>query len=135
MTRHMASCQCGAVTALSDADPDLVLACNCKACQMRTGSPYGAGMYFHRADLTLSGETKTWGRIAESGRKVENHFCPECGTCLYWTLEFRPDHVGVAYGCFRTPAPEPMRAIWMQEKHDWVHFPGDMPTLPAGSKS
>ena len=135
MTKHAASCQCGAVTARTGSDPDFVIACNCKACQKRTGAPFGAAMYFKRSDLTLSGATRTWERTAESGRKLVNHFCPGCGTCVYWSLEMRPDHVGVAYGCFDTPVPEPIRAIWMQEKHSWVAFPEAWPTFDTGSPS
>lgn len=133
MTKHRAQCQCGQLTAGSDADPDFVIACNCKACQKRTGAPFGAGLYFRKADLATSGPFKTWSRKADSGRDITVHFCPDCGTSLYWTLEMRPDHMGVAYGCFDTPVPDPIRAIWTQEKHDWVRFPDAWPNFEKGS--
>ena len=85
------------------------------------------------SDLAFEGASNTWARKAESGRALENHFCPVCGTNLYWTLEMRPEHIGVAYGCFTTPVPAPIRAIWTEEKHGWVSFPKDWPTFPKGS--
>ena len=128
MTKHHAQCQCGQLSASSDAEPDYVVACNCKACQLRTGAVFGAGLYFKKSDLTLKGKTSSWSRKADSGRDLENFFCPECGTTLYWSLEMRPDHMGVAYGAFHTDTPEPTRAIWTENQHDWVSFPEDWPT-------
>lgn len=135
MTKHHAECQCGQLTVASDAEPDFVIACNCQACQHRTGAPFGAGLYFQKKDLAISGTSKSWGRKADSDREIVNYFCPECGTNVYWSLEMRPDHMGVAYGCFKTPTPEPIRAIWTQEQHDWVQFPEGWPTYPTGSPS
>ncbi|MDD9977587.1 MAG: GFA family protein [Boseongicola sp.] len=135
MTTHKASCQCGALVAEAVEAPDFVVACNCVACQKRTGSPFGAAAYFGKTVFNVTGEPKTWSRRAESGRKLENHFCETCGSTLYWTLEMRPDHVGVPIGNFDSDSPTPIRAIWMQEKHDWVSFPEDWPTYEKGSPS
>jgi hypothetical protein len=110
-----------------------VIACNCRACQKRTGAPFGAALYFRKEALSILGTSRTFARTADSGRGLETHFCPDCGTSLYWTLEMRPDHAGVAYGCFETPVPTPMRAIWTEEKHGWVTFPEGMPAYPTGS--
>jgi len=123
MPKHHAACQCGALTIDTAADPDFVVLCNCLACQRRTGAPFGVGAYFRRADSVASGAAQVWKRRAESGRELRNHFCPSCGTTVYWTLEMRPDHIGVAIGCFDGPMPEPVRAIWAQHKHAWVTFP------------
>ncbi len=133
MTEHRASCQCGALRVTADADPDFVIACNCRACQRRTGSPFGATGYFRRESLAITGPDKAWARKADSGRGIENHFCPTCGTSLYWTLEMRPAHIGVAYGCFDAALPEPARAIWTEEQHAWVSFPEAWPHYPKGT--
>jgi hypothetical protein len=121
------------LNARSDADSDFVIACNCKACQRRTGAPFGAGLYFPKTVLAFQGVSKTWHRTSDAGRDLGMHFCPECGTTLYWTLEMRPDHIGVAYGCFVTPVPDPIRAIWTEAKHGWVTFPDSWKTFPQGS--
>ena len=123
MAKHRARCQCGALTIDTASDPDFVVLCNCLACQRRTGAPFGVGAYFRKTEAVTSGTPQVWTRTAESGRALQNHFCPQCGTTVYWTLEMRPDHIGVALGCLEGPIPEPVRAIWAQHKHPWVTFP------------
>ncbi len=130
---HHASCQCGNLFISARSDPDFVIACNCKLCQRRSGSPFGAAGYFLKSDLTFTGTPKTWSRKAESGRNLTNHFCETCGTTLYWTLEMRPDHVGVAFGTFDTELPDPARVIWTENQHDWVSFPDDLPHFPKAT--
>ena len=131
--QHRASCQCGALELEMNGDPDFVVACCCQACQKRTGAPYGVGAYFPKTVVSIHGVRKAWGRETESGRKLTNHFCPKCGTNLFWTLELRPDHLGVALGCLATEVAEPMRVIWLKEKHDWVTFPEHWPTFDETS--
>lgn len=133
MPTHHASCQCGALVADFVGDPDFVIACNCRACQKRTGAPLGTGAYFLKSSMTVQGDRNSWGRKAETGRKIENFFCPTCATTLFWTLEMRPEHIGVAYGTFDSVLPDPVRAIWTEERHGWVHFPDDLPTYPKGT--
>ena len=133
MTTHKATCQCGSLQLSLDRDPDFVIACNCRACQKRTGAPFGTGGYFRKEALTVSGAINSWHRTAESGRALEHFFCPNCGSNMYWTLEMRPDYIGVAYGTFDTQLPDPIRAIWTDEKHPWVIFPEDWPQFPQGT--
>ncbi len=133
MAEHRAACQCGGLTVDADQDPDFVVLCNCKACQKRTGAPFGVGAYFPISSLKMNGAFQQWGRMAESGRKIVNHFCQTCGTNVFWTLEMRPDHIGVALGTFDTELPKPARSIWAEEAHDWVVFPEDMPVFPKAT--
>ena len=133
MAEHRASCQCGAVKVGSMAEPDFIIACNCKACQKKTGAPFGTGAYFKQSDFQVSGDTWKYTRTADSGRSLTNHFCPNCGTTIFWTLDMRPDHVAVGLGSFDTKAPKPTRVIWMSQKHDWVEFPEDMEVLEGAS--
>jgi hypothetical protein len=133
MSEHTASCQCGGLRLKAEADPDICIACNCVACQKRTGSAFATVAYIPKAAVTIEGERKSWARTAESGRDVESFFCPACGTTVFWTLEFRPQHVGVLIGTFDTPRPDPIRVVWAKEKRPWVHFPEDMECFPEGS--
>ena len=133
MGQHNAECQCGQLKLQASKDPDFVIACNCRACQKRTGAPFGTGGYFRKDTLTITGNTSSWKRTADSGRELENFFCPDCGSTLYWTLEMRPDYMGVAFGMFDEPLPDPVRAIWTEAQHDWVSFPEDWPHFPHGT--
>lgn len=133
MATHKASCQCGSLVLEAVDDPEFVVACNCRACQKRSGSPFGAGAYFCKNIVTIRGDRQSWAREADSGRQLENSFCPHCGTTLFWTLEMRPNHVGIPIGDFDTLSPTPIRVVWTEEQHDWVTFPNEWPTYPKGS--
>ena len=66
---------------------------------------------------------KAYVRRGDSGRKVEFHFCPDCGTSVFWYAEVRPDHIGIASGTFADPLmPWPTVSIWETTRHPWVIF-------------
>ena len=130
-TEHHATCACGQLRITAKGDPDVVTACNCFQCQRRTGSPFGLGAYYPKSRVTaVEGTSKTYERDAPEGRKIKNHFCPDCGTSLYWGLDMRPDHYGIAIGCFADPDfVRPTRVVWAENQHHWVAFPDDMPSF------
>jgi hypothetical protein len=126
-----ATCQCGQLAITASGDPDFVIACNCLKCQQRGGAPFGFAGYYRKDRIAAyEGEVKTFSRPADSGRVITNHFCPDCGTTVYWDLEMRPDHLGIAAGCFADPSfPAPVRTIWTENKHHWVRFPDGLPAF------
>ena len=82
-TKHLATCACGSLRVTADGEPDFVVVCHCLACQRRTGSPFGTGVYYPRDRVTsIDGDVGTFTRTADSGRSLTNHFCPNCGTEL-----------------------------------------------------
>lgn len=96
--------------------------------------PEGAGAH-RRAEQGLHAPHRL-------GRKVEFHFCPECGTSVFWYAEFRPDHVGIAFGAFAdTSMPWPTVSVWKTTRHPWMTFDhpverfGDQGLTPAGERS
>ena len=82
------------------------------------------GAYFRMSEVHLEGQSTAFVRVADSARKMEFHFCPTCGTTLYWKSEFRPDHYGIAAGAFADPNfPAPTYSVWEESKHSWVKLP------------
>jgi len=130
--KRIAQCACGGLQATTDGEPEFVVLCSCMQCQRRTGGPFGVGAYFPRGAVRLSGATKTFVRTVDgSERTVTNYFCPDCGGTVYWTLDLRPQHIGIAVGNFADPAfQSPGRAVWTQHKHDWVILPPEIPAFP-----
>lgn len=124
-----AACSCGQLRVTTRGEPDIVVACSCIACQKRTGSPFGVGAYFRREQVApVEGESKSFRRETDSGRTFTTKFCPRCGTSVLWELDMRPDHIGVAVGCFADPDfPAPVRAVWSQSRHHWLDFPDALP--------
>ena len=89
--------------------------------------------YIPKSAITTQGARKNWARTATSGRDVESFFSPDCGSTLYWELDFSPDHLGVLIGAFDSPRPTPSRVVWAQEKRPWVQFPDNMECFEQGS--
>ena len=129
MTEHRASCQCGAVQVSAGADPFLVAACNCTACRKKTGSAFGSGVFFQKQDVRVSGDTWTWKRTSDAGNELTSHFCPSCGTTVFWFNAAAPERMSVSLGCFDTQAPTPDKVLWGRNKADWLHFSDDIPML------
>lgn len=126
-----ARCSCGQLAITVEGEPRLVVLCNCTKCQLRTGSVFGVGAYFsHDAVTSIDGRSTKYRRSSDSGRSAESHFCPECGTTVYWQLELFPNEYGIAVGCFNEPNfPQPKVAVWSATKHDWVQLPGECRVL------
>jgi hypothetical protein len=80
-------CHCGQVTYDADVDPEKVSVCHCTDCQMLTGSAYRISVPAARETFhLLSGQLKTYVKIAESGTKRAHSFCPNCATPIYRNL-------------------------------------------------
>ena len=119
-----AQCTCGNLKAETTGEPRHVIMCHCQECQRRTGAPFGVSAYFDKGAVRTSGAAETYRRESDSGRAFTSHFCPRCGTTLYWFVAFDPGLVGVAVGCFTDPDfPAPTRSVFECRKHDWVAVP------------
>lgn len=129
-----ARCGCGSLKLSAEGEPAMVIQCHCEECQRRTGAPAGVGAYFPEAQVTVTGEEKTYTRSSDAGRSLTNHFCPTCGTTLYWDAEAFDGIYGVAVGCFNDPAfPPPGRAVYTVRKHDWVELLDGIDVFERGS--
>jgi hypothetical protein len=58
--------------------------------------------------VRTAGPHNIYVREGQEGRKLQIHFCPECGSSVYWYTEARPDLIGVAVGALPT-LPFPSR--------------------------
>ncbi len=123
---YKARCNCGQLSVAIADEPYAIVQCHCRACQQRTGAPYGVGVYCHRDHCTISGDSKIYVRQGGSGSDFENHFCPDCGTTVFWLTPFHPEGMGIAYGCIEgDDLPAPDRSVWESERHHWVEYKAD----------
>ena len=134
---RIAQCSCGRLRAEVSGPPDGgVVACHCTECQRRTGAPFGVGAYFSKDKVSISGESTLYTRDATSGHPFHQHFCPNCGTTLYWYSAYKPDMIGIAVGTFTDPNfPAPARSVWEQTRHQWVRLPDGVQHFPQGRNS
>jgi hypothetical protein len=123
MTTRIAHCCCGSLRVEVTGDPAVVSACHCTQCQRRTGSAYGISTYFSKEEARIEGPSKVFRRGSDAGRKIEAHFCPDCGSTVFWYAEFRPDVIGVAFGAFADLSmPSPTLSVWETTRHPWAIF-------------
>ena len=120
MTRT-ATCSCGALRVVCEGEPQKVSLCHCFSCQKRTGSTYGIAAFFRDQYVIVHGRSSLYTRQADSGFRVTFHFCPDCGSTVFWKPERLPDLTAVAAGAFADPAfPKPTNAVYLQMRHSWV---------------
>jgi hypothetical protein len=123
MVTRIATCACGLLNLRCTGDPAKVSLCHCLDCQKRTGSTYGVAAFFRREDIELQGATRSYTRQSDSGHPVTFHFCPECGSTVFWLPHRKPEAVAVAVGSFADPAfPAPTQAVYTEHSHPWVAF-------------
>jgi hypothetical protein len=128
MTTRRAACSCGQLYLAIEGEPSRISMCHCLECQRRTGAVISNQARVDREQVTFGGQATTWKRKAESGNTVTFHFCPTCGSTVYWESEGFPGYVIVAIGNFADPDfPAPTVAVWEESRHPWVSLPADMP--------
>ncbi len=118
-----AQCACGALRLTMREPAKLVAACHCLACQRRTGTAFSVNAFYASEAVEIAGATTEFTRISDSGRNVHMHFCPACGSTVYWKADAAPAIIGVAVGAIADPAfPAPTLSVFEKSKHHWVSF-------------
>ena len=100
--------------------------CHCLECQRRSGSAFAVQARWPDSAVTVRGETRTWQRIADSGRLASYFFCPNCGSTIAYTSEGWPGVTAVPVGAFADPDfPPPRYSVYEHRRHGWVEIIGD----------
>ena len=134
---HEGGCACGIVRYRVRNNPFRTSVCHCKACQRRTGSAFGVGIYFKEQDFELlRGELKPYRfRSDESGRWLSMEFCTNCGTTVTWTAEVFPGGRGIAGGTFDdTSWLKIDRHVWTRSAHHWMAYPPGVERFDKSSR-
>lgn len=127
ITRH-AVCSCGQLHLTIEGEPSRISLCHCLACQRRTGAVISNQARFRLDQVIFTGKSTQWTRKAESGNAMTFHFCPTCGSTVFWENNGFPGFITVAIGNFADPSfPAPNIAVWEEKRHPWVALPPDTP--------
>jgi len=131
MSERLASCSCGQLTAKVAGEPVRVSICHCLACQRRTGSVFGQQARFRREQVSLSGVATEYVRVGDEGSHIRFHFCPACGSTVYYELEGLEEYVAIPVGGFADPEfPTPSFSVYESRKHGWVVPPPGAEHIP-----
>jgi hypothetical protein len=126
MATRKAACHCGQLRLEVDGDPFVVSLCHCLACQRRTGSAFGMQAAFRPDQVTVAGRYNDYSRISDEADRKEHvfHFCPDCGSQVFYTEPDEPDLVVVSVGSFADPSfPPPTESGYDSRRHPWVGLP------------
>lgn len=127
MTSHTASCRCGQLSAKVSGESVRVSVCHCLNCKKRSGSSFAAQVRFPEADVKIEGRFSIFVKVGDSGGRATFHFCPECGSDVYYLIEGDPDGlVAIPIGAFDDPFPfTPDYSVYEGRKHGWLEIVGE----------
>lgn len=119
-------CHCGAIRYRIAGEPKHVSVCHCSDCRRHAGAPMVSWAGYPAEGLTVErGEAKVYAS-SEHGRR---HFCPECGTGLFYYNEVAlPGIVDIQTGTFDDPdALAPALHVQVAERLAWLDGVDDLP--------
>ena len=126
MTSRTATCSCGQLCITCEGEPVRVSMCHCLACQKRTGSTFGAQARWPRDAAKIEGRSTQYVRVGDSGGSATFHFCPVCGSTVYYQIDHMPDVIAVPVGGFADPGfPSPKFSVYEERMHRWTGVPDD----------
>src|SRR6187551_2358822 len=129
MAMRHAACHCGQLRLEVTGEPMAVSICNCLACQRRTGSAFGMQAGYRRDQVQVVGNFTDYSRISDEADRKEHvfHFCPGCGSQVFYTEPEDPDLIVVSVGSFADPSfPPPTESGYDSRRHPWIGLPESM---------
>ena len=131
MTTRLAACSCGQLRARVTGDPVRVSICHCLNCQRRTGSPFAQQARFPREQVTLEGQSTRYVLAGDEGSHASFHFCPHCGSTVWYEAEGLEAYISIPVGAFADPDfPVPTVSVYEQRMHRWVVPPAGAEHIP-----
>ena len=86
-------CSCGNFRFEFNGELAMAVHCHCKNCQKSSGTGSAAVFATNRSNYVFTGKTSSYKYIGDSGKVVERHFCPTCGSPLFSDVEILPDMI------------------------------------------
>jgi tetratricopeptide (TPR) repeat protein len=82
--------------------------------------------------VQVDGRYSDYSRISDEADRKEHvlHFCPDCGSQVFYTEPEEPELVVVAVGSFADPSfPPPTESGYDSRRHSWVELPDSIRRL------
>ena len=125
-----AKCACGAVQVALKGRVLSMFLCSCEDCQRASGTGHAAIVLARPADVTISGETRSFPRPANSGAIMTRSFCPQCGTPIVGQSSRAPDVIMLPVGLFGDAAADwywPNQLIFARSHREWDEVAATIP--------
>lgn len=123
-------CLCGKVRYESSAEPITARMCWCRFCQYIAAGNAAVSACFLTARMKISGETRDYESVADSGNKMHRRFCPNCGVHLFSEAQARPHLIFVRVGTLDDPGiVKPAATIWTAKAPGWACIDASLPAF------
>jgi len=121
-------CLCGAVRYQTEAAPIITRLCWCRVCQFIAAGNATVNICLPTAGLSITGETRDFQSVADSGNRMHRRFCPVCGTHLFSEAESRPQLIFVRVGTLDDrEVASPAATIWTASAPSWACIDESLP--------
>ena len=115
------ACHCGQVSFTAQVDPARVTVCHCEDCQVLSGAPFRTVVPAPLESFQLTGQPKSCVKVAQTGNRRAQVFCPTCATPLFATAPENVTQVVIRLGCVRQRAQlVPSSQIWKRSSIPWL---------------
>lgn len=115
--KHHGKCLCGSVQYDVIGTPEIVAHCHCEDCQRASGAGHSTAAMYAVENFTMTGETRSYERVAENGNRVTRVFCPVCSSPLYGCNSANPNFLSIALGTLDDSSAFNPQAIIFQRNH------------------
>jgi hypothetical protein len=117
---YTGGCACEAIRYEISGEPLVMVDCQCRDCQRKSGTGHGSYLAFPRTNVRLSGEAKHWDLVGDSGNVKTRAFCPQCGSPVYMTFVANPAVFAVHAASLDDPARyKPQMVTYAVRGHAW----------------
>ena len=129
-------CLCGSVRYVVAGALEPAGYCHCSDCRKFTGSAFSVTVPAAVENFrVLSGTTKGFTQIADSGNTLTRYFCIECGSPIFGSSPQHPGRVSVTAGSFDDPTGiVPTHQGWLNTRVAWSQIPPNLPGSTKGRK-
>jgi hypothetical protein len=125
------ACHCGFISFTAEIDPARVMICHCTDCQVLSGAPFRAVVAASIGSFVVRGQPKSYVKVAQSGNRRAQMFCPECGTPLYAMAPENATSVIIRLGCVAQNGQlKPAAQIWQHSALPWLSELQSIPGSP-----
>jgi len=112
------------------AEPVATRFCWCRDCQYFAAGNATVNAAFPKDAVTISGETRDYRSLADSGSVMHRRFCPACGTQMFSEAEPRPHLIIVRVGTLDDPqSVRPVATIWAARAPVWACIDESIPRI------
>jgi len=121
-------CHCGAIRYEAEGEVITHALCHCTDCRRSAGAPMVGWTMFRLDGVKVTKGTPKIYRSSEHGRR---HFCPDCGTGLFYTnAEGLPGIIDIQSATYDDPDAIPARMhVQVAERIGWMERAHELPAF------